>query len=80
MAQTARKLGRLFIAIMALLVGVAMLVLPGPGLLTIAIGLGILGKELRWAWVLRVEARLLAWTADVSERPWRRSLRDLRGR
>ena len=35
------------------LLGAAMLVLPGPGLLTLAVGLGMLGRELRWQWVLR---------------------------
>ena len=34
--------------------GLAMLVLPGPGLLVIAIGLGILALEFAWAdWLLR---------------------------
>jgi len=31
------------------LIGVALLVLPGPGILTILIGLGILGTEFLWA-------------------------------
>lgn len=32
-----------------LMAGTAMLVLPGPGLLTIAVGLGILAKDVPWA-------------------------------
>ena len=42
--------------------GVAMLVLPGPGLVTIALGLSILGREHAWAAALedRVRARLRA--------------------
>ena len=35
--------------------GVALLVLPGPGLLVIAIGMAILAREFAWA------ARLVAW-------------------
>jgi hypothetical protein len=31
------------------LAGVAMLVLPGPGLVTIALGFGLLGREYTWA-------------------------------
>ena len=31
------------------LAGLAMLILPGPGLLTIALGFGLLGKEYPWA-------------------------------
>jgi hypothetical protein len=33
----------------AVLAGVVMLVLPGPGLVTIALGFGILGREFTWA-------------------------------
>jgi hypothetical protein len=40
------------------LAGVAMLVLPGPGLLTMALGFGLLGKEYPWA--ARVYARIQA--------------------
>ena len=65
MAPAARKFGRLFIAVMTVLVGVAMLVLPGPGLLTVALGLGLLGRELGWEWVARAEAWLFSWTDDV---------------
>ena len=32
-----------------LLVGIALLILPGPGWLTIIVGLGILGSEFLWA-------------------------------
>jgi uncharacterized protein (TIGR02611 family) len=43
---------KVFIALIGgtvLLIGVAMLVLPGPGLLIIAAGLGILATEFFWA-------------------------------
>lgn len=38
-----------------IIAGIAMLVLPGPGWLTIFLGLGILGTEFRWA------RRILQW-------------------
>lgn len=42
-----------------LLIGLAMLVLPGPGLIVIPIGLGILGIEFAWArvWLAKVKAK-----------------------
>jgi uncharacterized protein (TIGR02611 family) len=46
---------------LVVLVGLAMLVLPGPGLLVIAIGLGILALEFVWA------ERLLERTVDKME-------------
>ena len=49
-----------------LAIGIAMLVLPGPGLLVIPLGLAILGAEYAWArlWLRKVKAR----TADIVER------------
>jgi hypothetical protein len=46
----------------AVLAGVVMLVLPGPGLVTIALGFGILGREFAWATRVnnRVRDRLVA--------------------
>lgn len=58
MARAARKFSRLLLAALLVLVGAAMLVLPGPGLLAIAAGVGIAGRELRWGWVLRIEGRI----------------------
>lgn len=43
------------IGAVVILAGVAMLVLPGPGWLTIFLGLAILGSEFRWA------RRMLTW-------------------
>jgi uncharacterized protein (TIGR02611 family) len=48
-----------------LLVGIAMLVLPGPGLLVMAIGLGMLALE--FAWAERVLERTLARMSRTSE-------------
>jgi hypothetical protein len=39
------------------LAGLAMLVLPGPGLLTIVLGLGLLGREFPWAARLHGQVR-----------------------
>lgn len=44
-----------------ILAGIAMLVLPGPGWLTIFAGVGILATEFAWArWVLKVSKERLA--------------------
>lgn len=43
------RIGFAFFGFIVVLAGVAMLVLPGPGLLVIAIGLGILALEFAWA-------------------------------
>ena len=45
--------------VIVILAGVAMLVLPGPGLLTIVLGLMILGAEFEFArrWVQRIKMR-----------------------
>jgi tellurite resistance protein TerC len=42
-----------------LAVGLAMVVLPGPGLLVIPIGLGILAKEFCWARTVLAKSKLL---------------------
>ena len=42
---------------LAVAAGVAMLVLPGPGLVTIALGLGLLGQEYAWAARLSADIR-----------------------
>jgi tellurite resistance protein TerC len=59
---TYRLAKRIVIAIVGgtiLLIGLVMLVLPGPGLLVIPIGLGILGIEFAWArvWLKRVKQK-----------------------
>jgi hypothetical protein len=46
-----------------LLIGVAMLVLPGPGLIVIPLGLAILGAEYAWARLGKVKER----TAQVMD-------------
>jgi uncharacterized protein (TIGR02611 family) len=52
LAATLKQAKRLIVAVVGftiLAAGVAMLLLPGPGMLTMAIGLGILGAEFVWA-------------------------------
>ena len=46
--------------VIVILAGIAMLVLPGPGLLTIVLGLMILGSEFEFArrWVERIKFRM----------------------
>jgi uncharacterized protein (TIGR02611 family) len=55
------RIGFAFFGFLVVLAGVAMLVLPGPGLLVIALGLGILALEFAWA------ERLLERTVDRME-------------
>lgn len=59
----ARRIAVSIVGGTVLLIGVAMLVLPGPGLVVIPLGLAILGIEYAWArvWLRKVRAR----TADV---------------
>jgi uncharacterized protein (TIGR02611 family) len=55
------RIGAVAFGFLVVLAGVAMLVLPGPGLLVIALGLGILALEFAWA------ERLLERTVDRME-------------
>jgi hypothetical protein len=75
MARAAQRLTRLIVATLTMLLGVVMLVLPGPGLLTLALGLGLMGRELQWQWVLRAEHRLRTWTSDLADRSARLRLK-----
>ena len=47
--KLARRIVIAVIGITVLLIGVAMIVLPGPAIVVIPIGLGILGAEFAWA-------------------------------
>jgi hypothetical protein len=51
---------------LAVAAGVAMLVLPGPGLVTIALGLGLLGQEYTWA--ARLSADIRAGVRQIATR------------
>lgn len=60
-----RRAGRLSLAALLVVSGAAMLVLPGPGVIALAMGLGIAGRELRWEQAARAEAELLALAARL---------------
>ena len=47
--QQARRLIKIVVGFTLLAIGVAMLVLPGPGIVTIMLALAILGAEFVWA-------------------------------
>jgi tellurite resistance protein TerC len=47
--QRAKRLIRIVVGFTVLALGVALLVLPGPGILIIAVGLAILSAEFVWA-------------------------------
>ncbi len=54
--KTARLIAIAVLGSTVLMTGIALLVLPGPGVLLIAIGLGILALEFAWAriWLAKV--------------------------
>jgi uncharacterized protein (TIGR02611 family) len=61
-AASLRQVRRITIAIIGstlLLIGVVLLVLPGPGLLVLALGLALLSVEFAWArvWLKRVQKK-----------------------
>jgi hypothetical protein len=58
--RTMRQLFVLVIGMTVVLIGVAMILLPGPGLLTIVVGLAILGIEFAWArrWMAKLRSYL----------------------
>ena len=58
--RTVRKIFFLLAGITVLLCGVVMLVLPGPGLLVIFLGLALLAVEFVWArvWIKRIKERM----------------------
>jgi len=55
----ARRIAISIVGGTVLLIGVAMLILPGPGLVVIPLGLAILGIEFAWArvWLRKVKSR-----------------------
>jgi uncharacterized protein (TIGR02611 family) len=58
--RVARRILITIAGVIVILAGIAMLVLPGPGLLTIVLGLMILGAEFEFArrWVARIKFRM----------------------
>ena len=55
--RLARRLLITVVGSLAVAAGIAMLVLPGPGLVAIALGLGLLGQEHTWAARLSADIR-----------------------
>ena len=55
----ARRIAIALVGFTVLLVGIAMIVLPGPAFVVIPVGLGILGLEFAWArrWLHKVKER-----------------------
>lgn len=57
--RLARRIAISVVGFTVLLVGIAMIVLPGPAIVVIPIGLGILGLEYAWArrWLQKVKEK-----------------------
>jgi tellurite resistance protein TerC len=55
----ARRIAIAIVGFSVLIIGIAMIVLPGPALIVIPVGLGILGLEFAWArhWLHKVKER-----------------------
>ena len=71
----ARRIAISLIGGTVILIGVAMIVLPGPALVVIPLGLGILGLEFAWArrWLGRVKATTNGLVNGLRRvNPWRR--------
>lgn len=65
------RLGIIALGGLVTLAGVAMLVLPGPGLVVVVAGLGILATEVTWAERLLAYAKRKARVEEVTaQRPW----------
>lgn len=71
----ARRIAISLIGGTVILIGVAMIVLPGPALVVIPLGLGILGLEFAWArrWLTKVKAAANGFVNGVRKvNPWRK--------
>jgi uncharacterized protein (TIGR02611 family) len=64
--MTAKRLARIIGGFVLLIAGAAMLVLPGPGIITIALGLAVLARDFEWA--RRMLDRLKKKYAEVRDR------------
>ena len=67
-----RKIAVLIVGGTVLLIGVALLVLPGPAFIVIPAGLAILAVEFAWARRLLQKARSMATNAIPSQSLWKR--------
>ena len=64
--ETAKRLVRIVFGFTLLVLGAAMLVLPGPGWVTIALGLAVLATE--YVWARRLLDRIKKTARDVKSR------------
>jgi tellurite resistance protein TerC len=66
----AKRIAVSVVGFTVLAIGLAMLVLPGPGLVVIPAGLAILGLEYAWAraWLARVKAKGVALARSAADR------------
>ena len=63
------RLGTIVVGFVVLFAGLAMMVLPGPGIVAILAGLGILSRELPWAERMLVYAKKKTRVDKVKEQP-----------
>jgi tellurite resistance protein TerC len=73
--RQARKVVILVVGSTLLLLGLLMIVTPGPGFLTVFLGLALLGIEFAWArvWLAKVKERIREVRVDVEKALWRDS-------
>lgn len=67
----ARRVGVTLAGFLVLLAGLAMLALPGPGLVVVALGFAILATEFVWAWRAHRYVQRRARDAGQRVRSWR---------
>jgi tellurite resistance protein TerC len=67
----ARRIVIAIVGFSVLLIGIAMIVLPGPAFVVIPVGLGILGLEFAWArrWLRKVKERSAAVVNSIRGKP-----------
>jgi len=64
------RVGTIIVGFIVLIAGLAMLVLPGQGIITVIIGLGILARELPWAERMLEYAKKKAKIDELKHQPW----------
>lgn len=64
-----RRVAVTLLGFLVVLIGLVLLLLPGPGLLVVALGFAILGTEFLWAWRMQRYVRTKA--RHAGRRAWR---------
>jgi tellurite resistance protein TerC len=69
--RAARRIVVAVVGTTVVLIGVALIVLPGPAFVVIPIGLGILGLEFAWArhWLHRIRDSARSWLGQAGSEP-----------